>query len=116
MVNGDAARLQQIVWNLLSNSVKFTPPGGNISVRLSEHDGFVHVTVSDTGQGITPEFLPFVFERFRQGDSTTTRPVGGLGIGLAIVRHLAELHGGTVTADSEGEGRGATFVLSLPGR
>jgi PAS domain S-box-containing protein len=116
LVDGDPARLQQIVWNLLSNSVKFTPPGGSISVRLSARDGILDVTVTDTGQGITPEFLPFVFERFRQGDSTTTRQVGGLGIGLAIVRHLAELHGGTITASSEGEGRGAEFVLSLPRR
>ena len=83
---------------------------------MSEQDGHVDVTVSDTGQGISPEFLPFVFERFRQGDSTTTRRVGGLGIGLAIVGHLAELQGGTVTASSDGQGRGATFVLSLPKR
>jgi PAS domain S-box-containing protein len=113
-VNGDPARLQQVVWNLLSNSVKFTPPGGRISVRLVGRDAFIDVIVSDTGQGITPEFLPHVFDRFRQGDSTTTRSVGGLGIGLAIVRHLAELHGGTVTASSPGEGLGAEFVLSLP--
>jgi PAS domain S-box-containing protein len=115
-VNGDPARLQQIVWNLLSNAVKFTPAGGTIEVVLGQRDSHVEVTVSDTGQGIAPEFLPHVFERFRQGDSTTTRPVGGLGIGLAIVHHLAALHGGTVTASSEGEGRGATFVLSLPKR
>ncbi|CAN5656013.1 hypothetical protein BH18ACI5_BH18ACI5_05910 [soil metagenome] len=115
-VNGDPARIQQIVWNLLSNAVKFTPAGGRIAVALGQRGSQVEVTVSDTGQGITPDFLPHVFERFRQGDSTTTRPVGGLGIGLAIVRHLAELHGGTVTATSDGEDRGATFVLSLPAR
>jgi len=113
-VTGDPARLQQIVWNLLSNSVKFTPPGGSIFVGLGEREALVEVTVRDTGQGITPEFMPYVFERFRQGDSTTTRSVGGLGIGLAIVRHLAELHGGTITASSEGERKGAEFVLSLP--
>jgi signal transduction histidine kinase len=115
-VNGDPARLQQIVWNLLANAVKFTPAGGRISVRLIERDAFVEVIVSDTGQGIAPDFLPYVFDRFRQGDSTTTRSFGGLGIGLAIVRHLAELHGGTVTASSPGEGLGAEFVLSLPRR
>ena len=113
-VNGDADRLQQIVWNLLSNAIKFTPRGGRVTVALRRADEQLELVVSDTGQGISADFLPHVFERFRQGDATTTRPVGGLGLGLAIVRHLAELHGGAVTASSEGEGRGAIFTLSLP--
>jgi PAS domain S-box-containing protein len=113
-VAGDAARLQQVVWNLLSNAIKFTPQGGRVQVRLERVDAHVEIAVEDTGVGIRPEFLPHVFERFRQADQTTTRTHGGLGLGLAIVRHLVELHGGTVRAESEGEGRGATFVVKLP--
>jgi PAS domain S-box-containing protein len=113
-VSGDASRLQQVVWNLLSNAVKFTPKGGSIDVRLDRVESYVELTVSDTGQGISPDFLPHVFERFRQADSTSTRKHGGLGLGLSIVRHLIEIHGGEVEAHSEGEGRGATFSVSLP--
>jgi signal transduction histidine kinase/CheY-like chemotaxis protein len=113
-VSGDSARMQQIVWNLLSNAVKFTPRGGRISVRL-EHDGSTaSIIVRDTGQGIDPEFLPRVFDRFRQADSSTTRNFGGLGLGLAIVRHLVELHGGTIRAESHGIGEGSTFIASFP--
>ena len=113
-VSGDPARLQQIVWNLLSNAVKFTNKGGVVQVSLERDDSNVHITVSDTGIGIAPEFLPYVFERFRQADSSTTRRYGGLGLGLGIVRHLTELHGGTVRAESPGVGGGATFTISLP--
>ena len=113
-VHGDPDRLQQVLWNLLSNAIKFTPAGGQVRLGLREAAGRVEVTVTDTGQGISPGFLPFVFERFRQADSTSTRPVGGLGLGLAIVRHLVEQHGGSVAADSAGEGRGATFTVTLP--
>jgi PAS domain S-box-containing protein len=113
-IRGDAARLQQIVWNLLSNAVKFTPEGGAVTVRLEERRGAAVVTVSDNGIGIAEEFLPYVFDRFRQADSGTTRTFGGLGLGLAIVRHLAELHGGTVTASSGGQGLGSTFTVTLP--
>lgn len=114
ITRGDPDRLQQVVWNLLSNGIKFTGRGGQVRVRLSAGAEHVELAVSDTGQGIPPAFLPHVFDRFRQGDSTTTRMVGGLGLGLAIVRHLVELHGGTVTASSPGEGQGATFVVTLP--
>jgi PAS domain S-box-containing protein len=114
VVQGDPDRLQQIIWNLLSNAIKFTPRGGRVDVTVRHAGGHAELTVTDTGQGINPDFLPHVFERFRQADSTTTRKVGGLGLGLAIVRHLAELHGGTVMAASEGEGRGASFTLRLP--
>jgi PAS domain S-box-containing protein len=113
-VSGDADRLQQIVWNLLSNAIKFTPRGGRVQLRLARVNSHVEVTVSDTGIGISPDFLPFVFERFRQGDSSFSRGQGGLGLGLAIARQLAELHGGTVTAESQGTGHGATFTLTLP--
>jgi PAS domain S-box-containing protein len=113
-VAGDPARLQQVVWNLLSNSIKFTPKGGRVQVRLERINSHIEIAVSDTGAGIEPEFLPHVFERFRQADQKTTRQHGGLGLGLAIVRHLVELHGGTVQADSSGEGQGATFVVKLP--
>ena len=113
-ISADSARLQQIVWNLLSNAVKFTPHGGKINVRVERAGPNATVTVSDTGQGIAPEFLPRVFDRFRQADSSTTRSFGGLGLGLAIVRHLVELHGGTVSAESEGVGKGATFSASFP--
>ena len=115
-VRGDADRLQQVVWNLLSNAVRFTPQGGRIEVRLREVDEQVEIRVSDTGIGIHPDFVPHVFERFRQADSSTTRRHGGLGLGLAIVRHLVELHGGTVGADSAGEGQGAAFTVRLPVR
>jgi CheY-like chemotaxis protein len=111
---GDAGRLQQVVWNLLSNAIKFTPQGGHVEIRLGVTDSQAEIVVSDTGQGIRPDFLPFVFERFRQAESATTRTHGGLGLGLAIVRQLVELHGGTVRAESPGEGQGATFTVSLP--
>jgi PAS domain S-box-containing protein len=114
VVMGDAARLQQIVWNLLANAVKFTPAGGRVELRLERGDRHYRIVVRDTGTGIEPEFLPHVFERFRQADSSTTRAYGGLGLGLSIVRHLVELHGGTVTAESAGAGQGATFTVTLP--
>jgi PAS domain S-box-containing protein len=113
-VSGDPVRLQQVVWNLLSNAIKFTPRGGRVQVRLERVNSHVEVSVSDTGAGIPADFLPHVFDRFRQADQKTTRHHGGLGLGLAIVRHLVELHGGTVKAESEGEGRGATFTVLLP--
>jgi len=113
-VSGDAARLQQVVRNLLSNSVKFTPKGGRISVTLERVDAHIEVHVSDTGHGIREEFLPCVFDRFRQQDASTTRRQGGLGIGLSLVKDLVELHGGDVRAHSEGEGKGATFTVALP--
>jgi signal transduction histidine kinase len=115
-IEGDAARIQQIIWNLLSNAIKFTPRGGHVSVTLTEESGFVQLSVSDTGIGIDPEFLPHVFERFRQADSSTTRPHTGVGLGLAITRHLAELHGGTVEAHSDGLNQGATFTVRLVAR
>ena len=114
MISGDANRLQQVVWNLLSNPVKFTNSGGRVCVKVSQGRGTITVSVSDTGQGINKEFLPYVFERFRQADSTTTRQHGGLGLGLAIARHLVEIHGGTIRAESKGEGQGATFTITLP--
>jgi len=113
-VSGDAERLQQVVWNLLSNAVKFAPKGGRVEVRLERADSHVEIVVADNGQGIKPEFLPYVFEHFRQEDSGTNRQWGGLGLGLAIVRHIVELHGGTVHAASEGLGKGATFTVALP--
>src|SRR5262249_13519778 len=103
-----------VVWNLLSNAIQFTPAGGRVEVKLEPTGDNVRIAVRDTGAGIDPEFLPHVFDRFRQGDSSTTRSHKGLGLGLAIVRHLVELHGGTVRAESEGRGRGATFVVELP--
>ncbi|MEA5622904.1 PAS domain S-box protein [Nostoc sp. UHCC 0251] len=114
IVVGDANRLQQIVWNLLSNAVKFTPKGGRVDVQLERIESHVQIRVSDTGIGIPAEFLSHVFERFRQEDSSITRSHGGLGLGLAIVRHLVELHGGTVSAESPGIGQGATFIVNLP--
>jgi PAS domain S-box-containing protein len=113
-VSGDSVRLQQVVWNLLSNAVKFTPTGGRIEVRLDRVDSSARITVSDSGRGIGANFLPYVFDRFRQADGTYTRGHGGLGLGLAIVRHLVEMHGGTVSAHSRGEGQGATFTVELP--
>lgn len=113
-VNGDATRLQQIVWNLLANAVKFTPKGGSVAVRLERRDGEALLEVRDTGKGISPQFLPHVFERFKQADNTSTRQHGGLGLGLAIVRQLVEMHGGAILADSDGDGQGATFTLRLP--
>ena len=114
VVLGDASRLQQVVWNLLSNAIKFTPQGGRVDIRLERMGSQAQITVSDTGKGIPVDFLPYVFDYFRQADATTTRKFGGLGLGLAIVRHLVELHGGTVQADSLGEGQGATFTVRLP--
>jgi len=114
MVSGDPDRMQQVVWNLLSNAVKFTPEGGRVEISLKRAGAQAEIAVKDDGTGIAPEFLPHVFEHFRQADSTSTRKHGGLGLGLAIVRHLVELHGGTVAAESEGEGRGATFRIRLP--
>jgi PAS domain S-box-containing protein len=113
-VAGDAGRLQQVVWNLLTNAIKFTPSGGRVEVRLAHRGHQVELTVKDTGAGIASDFLPHVFERFRQADSSTTRAHGGLGLGLAIVRHLVEAHGGTVSAHSDGPGLGASFCVSLP--
>jgi signal transduction histidine kinase/ActR/RegA family two-component response regulator len=113
-VSGDAGRLQQVVWNLLSNAVKFTPKGGVVQVTLERVRSQVEVRISDTGIGIAPEFMPQLFERFSQGDPTTTRSGGGLGLGLSIVRHLVELHGGAVSAHSDGRAKGSTFVVSLP--
>ena len=111
---GDADRLQQVAWNLLSNAVKFTPPGGRVEVGLEQVGSAVQITVTDTGIGIDPAFLPYVFDRFRQADSSSTRTHGGLGLGLAIVRHLVDVHGGTVSADSKGTGRGSRFMVMLP--
>ncbi len=113
LVSGDPDRLQQVVWNLLTNAIKFTPQGGRVEVQLEHADSYARIRVNDTGIGISPDFLPHVFERFRQADSTTTRSHGGLGLGLAIVHHLVELHGGKVYVDSEGEGQGATFTVEL---
>jgi PAS domain S-box-containing protein len=113
-VSGDPARLQQVVWNLLSNAIKFTPRGGRVQVRLERVASQIEIAVSDSGEGISPEFLPYVFDRFRQAGSSSTRTHGGLGLGLAIVRHLVEMHGGTVRAASEGRGKGATFTVKLP--
>jgi len=113
-VMGDGNRLQQVIWNLLSNAIKFTPKGGRVQVTLERVNSHIELTVSDTGQGVRSDFLPYVFERFRQEDSSTTRVHGGLGLGLAIVKHLVELHGGTVRAKSAGEGQGATFIVNLP--
>ncbi len=113
-VSGDPNRLQQVVWNLLSNAVKFTPLHGRVEVSLERIDSHLQITVSDSGVGIDPEFLPFVFDRFSQANTSSERKYGGLGLGLSIVRHLVELHGGTVRADSPGEGQGATFTVTLP--
>ncbi|WP_017653645.1 PAS domain-containing hybrid sensor histidine kinase/response regulator [Fortiea contorta] len=113
-VMGDSTRLQQVVWNLLSNGVKFTPRGGRVKVDLRQADGYGEIIVSDTGKGISAEFLPYVFDYFRQADSSSTRKFGGLGLGLAIARNIIEMHGGTISAESLGEGQGATFTVRLP--
>jgi signal transduction histidine kinase len=109
---GDSGRLQQVAWNLLANAIKFTPSGGRVEVRVERANEALQVCVTDTGQGISAEFLPFIFDRFRQADSTSTRTHGGLGLGLAIVKHLVDLHGGSVQADSAGPGKGSTFTIS----
>ncbi len=114
LLRGDPARLQQVIWNLLSNSIKFTPSGGAVTLSAKRVDSSAMISVSDTGEGIKPEFLPYVFDRFQQADSSATRRHGGLGLGLAITRHLVEMHGGTVEAHSDGEGQGATFTVKLP--
>jgi len=112
--SGDPNRLQQVFWNLLNNAIKFTPKGGRIQLLLKRQDSNVEISIIDTGEGISPEFLPYIFNRFEQADASTTRRHGGLGLGLAIVKHLIELHGGTVRAKSGGAGKGATFIVSLP--
>ncbi|MGH9936543.1 MAG: ATP-binding response regulator, partial [Blastocatellia bacterium] len=114
VVLGDANRLQQAIWNLLSNAVKFTAEGGRIEARLGRAEGQIEIAVKDTGIGIDPKFLPHVFDRFRQADASSTREYGGLGIGLAIVQHIVEMHGGGVSASSDGKGQGATFKIRLP--
>lgn len=113
VLHGDPNRLQQVMWNLISNAFKFTPRAGEVRVEARRAEASVEIAVSDTGQGIHPEFLPFVFDRFRHGDSSTTRKAGGLGLGLSIVKQLVELHGGAVAVASAGEGQGATFTVSL---
>jgi signal transduction histidine kinase len=115
-VMGDPGRLQQVVSNLLSNAIKFTPAGGLVELRLADALDWVQITVADTGNGIDPEFLPFIFERFRQHDPASIRRVGGLGLGLSLVKSLVELHGGTIQACSEGVGRGSTLTVTLPRR
>lgn len=112
---GDADRIQQIVWNLLSNAIKFTPAGGTIEVDIAEEPAAVHLVVRDTGRGIAPEFLPFVFERFRQANASTSRTEGGLGLGLALVRQLVEMHGARIMAESDGPGKGSVFTITFPG-
>src|SRR3982751_6253326 len=114
VVQGDAERIQQVVWNLLSNAVKFTPQGGRVVVAAARQGRFVEITVTDTGVGLTPEFLPFVFDRFRQADQSFTRAHGGLGLGLSIVKQVVEMHGGQVSAASDGAGKGAVFTVRLP--
>lgn len=114
LISGDANRLQQVVWNLVSNAVKFTPKDGRVQIRLERINSHVEIIVSDTGKGIDADFLPFIFDRFRQADQTTTRQYGGLGLGLSIVRQLVEMHGGTIHAESKGEDKGAAFVVKLP--
>jgi signal transduction histidine kinase len=114
VVRGDAARLQQVIWNLVSNAIKFTPAEGRVVLELAADDRVARIVVTDTGQGIAPEFLPLVFDRFRQADASTTRRQGGLGLGLSVVRHLVEAHGGSVTVESAGTGRGATSTVTVP--
>ena len=113
-LRADPVRLQQVIWDLLSNSIKFTPSGGEVAVTVRRTSSMAEISVNDTGEGIDPEFLPYVFDRFQQADSSVTRKHGGLGLGLAITRHLVEMHGGTIEAHSEGEGRGASFTVKLP--
>ncbi|MDB9317961.1 hybrid sensor histidine kinase/response regulator [Nodularia spumigena] len=114
IILGDSTRLQQVVWNLLSNAIKFTPNGGKIAVQLMQANGYAQVIVSDSGKGINPDFLPYAFDYFQQADSSSVRKFGGLGLGLAIVRNIVEMHGGMVKAESPGEGKGATLTISLP--
>jgi CheY-like chemotaxis protein len=114
VVSGDANRLQQVIWNLLSNAVKFTESGGHVLIKLQQVGSAIEISVTDSGQGISRDFLPYVFDRFRQADSTTTRQHGGLGLGLAIARHLIEIHGGTIKAESAGAGKGSVFTIRLP--
>ena len=114
IVSGDQSRLRQVVWNLILNAIKFTPRDGRVVVRLKSEGHFVRLIVEDSGEGIKPEFLPYVFDRFRQAEGSISRKQGGLGLGLAVVRHLVELHGGSVSAESEGPGKGATFTVNLP--
>src|ERR1700740_2818542 len=113
-VSGDPNRLRQVFWNLLNNAIKFTPKGGRVQVVLERVDSHVELSVTDTGEGISADFLPYIFNRFQQADASTTRRHGGLGLGLAIVKQLVELHGGTVRAQSEGIGKGAVFIVRLP--
>ena len=113
-LRADSRRLQQVLWNLIHNAIKFTPSGGVVEIAVSLNDRAVQVAVADTGMGIAPEFLPYVFDKFRQADSSTTRRNGGLGIGLSIAKHLVELHGGSIDAVSDGPDRGSTFRVSLP--
>jgi signal transduction histidine kinase len=110
----DGERLQQVFWNMLSNAIKFTPPQGRVRATLRCADGWIEVAVSDTGKGIAPEFLPHVFESFRQEEGRVSRAEGGLGLGMSITRQLVELHGGSISAHSDGPGKGATFTLRLP--
>jgi CheY-like chemotaxis protein len=114
LVKGDPNRLRQVIWNLLSNAIKFTPRNGSVSIDLTCVESTARLTVGDTGDGISPEFLPYVFDRFRQAEGSISRKQGGLGLGLAVARHLVELHGGTIRAQSEGLGRGAVFSVDLP--
>ena len=114
LVHADPLRIEQVAANLLSNAVKFTPAGGRIETSLAASNGTVLLSVRDTGEGLSRDLLPFIFDRFRQGDGTTTRAHGGLGLGLAIVKHIVDAHGGSIEAQSEGEGRGATFLVRLP--
>src|SRR5262249_25334293 len=114
LIRGDANRLRQVIWNLLSNAIKFTQRGGTVYIDLNCVDIVVQLTVSDTGDGISADFLPYVFDRFRQAEGSISRKQGGLGLGLAVVRHLVELHGGSVRAESPGLGEGSTFTVDLP--
>src|SRR5207253_7359783 len=114
VITADGDRLQQVMWNLLSNAIKFTPAGGHVTLAMRRGPGGLTIQVADDGAGIEVGFLPYVFDRFRQADSTTTRHHGGLGLGLAIARHLVEIHGGTIQAESLGEGKGTTLIVCLP--
>src|SRR5262249_51156726 len=116
LIMGDPNRLQQVFWNLLTNAIKFTDPGGRVEVRLEREGAEIRVIVRDTGKGITPDFLPQVFDLFRQADSSSARRQGGLGLGLALARRLVEMHGGVIKAESPGEGQGSTFIITLPAR